>query len=117
MKHFKISEFDSTDKQGSGENMDETFLSMIDEAREIAKVPFIINSGYRTKNHNKKVGGKSDSAHLKGLAADIKCIDSRSRYIIVDSLKKVGFNRLGIAKSFIHCDIDLSKDKDVIWLY
>ena len=117
MKYFKYSEFDSPDEKGSGGNMDETFLSMLDEARHLAKLPFKINSGYRTEEHNTYVGGKSNSSHLKGLACDIHCVNSRSRFIILKALKDVGFNRIGIAKTFIHCDLDLDKSQNVTWLY
>ena len=117
MVHFFISEFDSPDLKGSGQLMSETFLSMIDEARGIANVPFKINSGFRTDKHNKKVGGKKGSSHLKGLACDIKCVDSRSRFKIINALISVGFTRIGIAKSFIHCDVDINKASQVVWIY
>lgn len=117
MKHFNIKEFDSPDLKGSGALMDETFLSMLDEARNEANIPFKINSGYRTIEHNKKVGGVKSSSHLKGLACDISCFDSRSRFIILSSLLNAGFTRVGIAKSFIHVDCDIDKPKMVSWLY
>lgn len=117
MIHFDISEFDSPDKKGSGKYMDKTFLSMIDEARGIARIPFKINSGYRTRKRNKRVGGVSNSSHLKGLACDIRCVDSNTRYLIINALRDVGFTRIGIAKTFIHCDIDTSKSPNVIWMY
>ena len=86
--------------------------------RDLAGVPFRINSGYRTKEHNKKVGGKPNSAHTMGCAAD-HCVDSRNRCYILGALLEVGFNRVGIAKTFIHVDnsYDASHDEDVIWLY
>ena len=37
------------------------------------EVKININSGYRTKSHNKAVGGSTTSKHCKGLAADIIC--------------------------------------------
>lgn len=37
------------------------------------EVSININSGYRTKAHNKKIGGSPTSKHCKGLAADIIC--------------------------------------------
>ena len=97
--------------------MDEVFLEMLDKARHLAGIPFHINSGYRSPDHNRKVGGKKDSAHLKGLAADIHCVDSRSRAYILGGLIDAGFNRIGIASTFIHVDDDPSKDADVVWLY
>ncbi len=117
MKFFKLKEFDSPDLKGSGKLMDETFLAMLEDARNIANIPFKINSGFRTIEHNKKVGGVKSSSHLRGLASDISCIDGTSRFIILNALQQAGFNRIGISKSFIHCDIDMFKPKNVIWIY
>ena len=48
MKYFKLEEFDSPDLKGSGKNMKKDFLVKLDEARELAGIPFKINSGFRT---------------------------------------------------------------------
>jgi len=116
-KYFSIKEFDSPDVIGSGNKMDKKFIEKLDYARSNAGVPFKINSGYRTNKWNEKVGGRIGSSHIKGLAADIQAIGSRDRALIVKSLLDVGINRIGIAKTFIHCDVDKDKDQDVIWLY
>ena len=118
LEYFKISEFDSPDVKGSGINMDQDFLELLDCARSYAGIPFKINSGYRTKEHNKKVGGVKDSSHLIGRAADISCKDSKSRALIIGSLLEAGFMRVGVHKSFIHVDNDVeNKSFPVIWLY
>ncbi len=39
----------------------------------LGSVPLIITSGYRCPALNAAVGGVADSAHVKGLAADIVC--------------------------------------------
>tara|TARA_X000001382_G_scaffold107031_1_gene82588 strand:- start:19 stop:372 length:354 start_codon:yes stop_codon:yes gene_type:complete len=117
MKYFTYKEFDSPDLPNSGMNMDSNFILMLDNAREIAGIPFEINSGYRTIEHNQKVGGKKDSSHLSGKAADISVSDSVQRWIIINSLIKVGFNRIGVAKTFIHVDSDDKKDPNIIWTY
>ncbi len=98
-------------------NMNEDFLAKLDNARMIADIPFIINSAWRSVEHNEKVGGKPDSSHLKGLAVDIKVTNSRQRFIVLQSLIAAGFNRIGIAKTFIHVDGDNEKDPRVTWLY
>lgn len=98
------------------ENMDANFLHKLDKARSIANMPFIINSAYRSPEHPLSIKNPS-SSHIKGLAVDIKCTDSRTRFIIVDALIKVGFNRIGIADTFIHVDLDLDKSNKVIWTY
>ena len=117
MKYFNLSEFDSPDVVGSGEVMDMEFLSRLDQARSLCDIPFRITSGYRSEAHNRKVGGVSNSSHLKGLAADIACTNSAARHIIVSALLKVGLNRIGIANTFIHVDRDSSKPANVIWTY
>lgn len=99
------------------ENMNADFLNKLDEAREIANIPFIINSAYRSPEHNAKIGGKPNSSHIKGLAVDISVTDSRQRFIVLNALLEVGFTRIGIADTFIHVDLDSEKSKDVIWTY
>tara|TARA_R110001632_G_scaffold15889_1_gene51981 strand:+ start:151 stop:477 length:327 start_codon:yes stop_codon:yes gene_type:complete len=98
-------------------NMDVDFLAKLDKAREYADLPFIINSAYRSPEHNAKVGGKPGSSHIKGLAVDISAKDSRTRFLILDALFAVGFTRIGIADSFIHVDSDIDKSQNVIWTY
>lgn len=117
MKYFKLSEFDSPDEPGSGNRMQETTLRMLDDARSIAGIPFRINSGFRSKSHNAYIGGSKYSSHCYGYAVDIHCTDSRSRSILIDSLRKAGFNRFGIGDTFVHVDNDPEKDANVIWLY
>ena len=97
--------------------MDKDFLEKLDYARGNAGIPFKITSGYRSGAWNQRVGGRVGSSHLKGLAADIACVGSRDRYIIVKALMDVGINRIGIGKTFVHCDVDKSKDANVIFLY
>jgi len=117
MKYFEYEEFDSPDVQGSGQLMDPKLLEMIDEVREIYGKPIRVTSGYRTEAHNHKVGGVSSSSHLKGLAIDVACVKSDDRFEMLTALLEVGFNRIGVAGSFIHVDIDKDKSQNVIWTY
>ena len=116
MSYFETKEFDSPDHKNSGVNMDSNFLKLLNNAREIAGIPFKITSGYRSVSHNKSVGGVQNSSHLIGKAADIAVGSGKERYIIIDALIKANFKRLGVAKTFIHCDNDNSKP-DSIWTY
>lgn len=122
LNYFDYEEFDSPDEIGSGlpqrdgGKMCMEFLCKIDEARQIANVAFKITSGYRTPEHNAKVGGRIGSSHLKGCAADIHVTNSAHRSAIVQGLIKAGFTRIGIAKTFIHADCDENKPS-AIWLY
>jgi uncharacterized protein YcbK (DUF882 family) len=117
VKYFEYEEFDSPDIQGSGQLMDPKLLNMIDEAREIYGKPIHVTSGYRTEAHNRKVGGVDSSSHLKGLAIDVACVRSDDRFKMLSALLEVGFNRIGVAGTFIHVDIDKDKSQNVIWTY
>ena len=122
LNYFNFQEFDSPDEIGSGMpseqggKMNKEFLFKLDEARMLAGTPFKITSGYRTEAHNKKVGGVKGSSHTKGCAVDIAVNSGLQRSAIVCALAKVGFTRIGIAKTFVHCDLDKEKQNS-IWLY
>lgn len=47
----------------------------LEALRERAGTPIIINSGYRSRQLNKKVGGAANSNHLTGCAVDIRVKD------------------------------------------
>jgi zinc D-Ala-D-Ala carboxypeptidase len=86
-KNFSYDEFDSPLQEGSGQLMSNELISMLDDARELAGVPFKITSGYRIEadiERLKKAGYKvsRNSSHLKGLAADIAC----TRYWQIDTI-------------------------------
>lgn len=122
MKYFRYHEFDSPDVQGSGQLMDKAFLDMLDFAREIYGKPMEITSGFRTEEYNQDLKARGyaaspKSSHLKGLAADIACTESADRWDMIDSFIKAGFNRIGVAKTFIHVDCDPDKTPFVIWTY
>lgn len=114
---FESSEFDSPDKPGSGKLMQREFMERLVRARTTAGIPFEVNSGFRTPARNRKVGGKADSPHLAGHAADIHVVNSRPRFLILKAAVEAGINRIGIGRTFIHLDYDPSKDPDVTWLY
>ena len=116
MSYFETKEFDCPNLPNSGINMDSAFLQMLNDARSIAGISFNITSGYRTKERNELVGGVSNSSHLIGKAADIAVGSGGERYIILNALIKAGFRRMGVAKTFIHCDNDESKPNSV-WTY
>lgn len=117
LKYFTLSEFDSPDEPGSGENMDEQLLEQLDLLREKLGFPLRINSGYRTEAHNKKVKGSLNSAHTRGLAVDIQAMSGRARFDIVVTALELGFKRIGVAKTFIHLDMDTSLPGQCIWSY
>ena len=97
-------------------DMNEQLIQRLDLARSIAKTPFKVNSAVRCEAHNKASGGVENSAHLTGNAVDISCFDRNKRFLIIDALIHVGFNRIGIYDKFIHVDNDDSKTARVLWI-
>ncbi len=98
-------------------DMDSDFMEMLQIARELAGIPFIITSGYRCGEHNAAVGGVPDSSHVRGLAVDIRVRNNNGRYIILKALLEAGFTRIGIGDGFLHVDNDTRKTQDIIWTY
>lgn len=93
-------------------------MSMLNMARDLSSVPFIITSGSRCETYNKEVGGVEDSEHLTGQASDIYVPDSVYRFIILRSLLVAGCRRIGIGKDFIHAGTKQEgKAQKVLWLY
>jgi uncharacterized protein YcbK (DUF882 family) len=93
-------------------------LQHLDAIREKLGRPVTITSGLRCSEHNRAVGGRPTSAHLKGLAVDISCGSSIERYELLGALFTMpGFTRIGIARDFIHVDIDVKKPQRVVWIY
>ena len=93
------------------------FIDELDGLREALGVPLVITSGMRCETHNKLVGGKPNSAHLKGLAVDIECQASAFRFQLIETALSLGWLRVGIAKNFIHLDRDDSLVQKLIWIY
>lgn len=80
------------------------------------------NNGYRTKNYNnqlRKRGLKAvlNSAHIYHKAVDIRIKNSQERFEVMTAASKVGFPRIGVARTFIHLDVDESKPQETLWLY
>lgn len=113
--------FDSPDIPGSGKCMNTDFLRMLQDLERVSGYPVFdnINSGARSPAHNHKVGGVSNSAHKMPTcrAADIHVPNIDVRDYLVEKAVKVGFRRIGIARTFIHLDNDPSKAQDVAWGY
>lgn len=75
--------------------------------RDCLGVPIVINSAYRTYNHNLAIGGKKGSNHLQGLAVDIRqnLYDNKKFYKIIEELIAYGILPAGeliYYETFIH---------------
>lgn len=86
-------------------------------ARDKLGKPMVFTSGYRCQKLNKAVGGVADSAHLTGMAVDIRYNSESHAKELIDALIFAGFKRIGLGGTFIHVDIDMSKPHPACWIY
>ena len=115
--HFKLSDFDSPDRPGSGIHMRFSTLEMVEKARVYYDKTLFPKSGYRTPKHNKVVGGVKDSSHVGGWAVDFGNITNAELIIFLEALWKAGFRRFGIMLTSIHVDNDPTKVPVAMWAY
>lgn len=82
MKHFSIKELtasstakakkiNNTPTPGIEQNLTALVNRVLDPLREAYGKPIRVNSGYRSPELNKAVGGAKNSHHVLGMAADI----------------------------------------------
>ena len=116
-KYFKTEEFLCPCGECPPHEPSPTLLFMLDEARSVAGIAFGINSGVRCPKHNREVGGTLDSEHISGEGADIAVTSAWERFTIVSALLKVGFNRIGVGKTFVHAGVSKTKPRPVLWVY
>ena len=112
-----------------------SLVRQLQDARDYAclkagrTVRFRIASGVRCRKHNAAVGGKKDSAHIPkkikilsgdliaSHAADLAAASSPNRYYILYGLMMAGFDRIGVDRTYIHADDDVTRPAQVVWHY
>jgi len=113
-ENFSLQEFDCKD----GTPVPQQFVKnvkllaeQLQTLRDYIKEPVMITgSGYRTPEHNKRVGGAVNSQHLTASGADINAKNYTPRQLskIIEKLireKKMLQGGIGVYKGFVHYDI------------
>lgn len=97
MKYFTINELtrtstglDNTPSKDVQANLEYLVNNVLDKVREVYGKPIKVNSGYRSKLVNKKVGGASNSQHTKGEAVDITGGNKTENKMIYEIIKNLG---------------------------
>ena len=110
--NFTLSEFNSKDGAAMplevAQNITE-LMNNLQVLRDFYRKPITINSGYRSPEHNKKIGGVTNSKHVLGLAADIvvKGVDPSDVARTIEMLIRQGKMKeggVGRYKNFTHYD-------------
>lgn len=109
--NFKVKEFACNDGSDAVLISDD-LVDLLQKIRDHFGVAVTINSGYRTSTYNKKVGGATNSQHVKGTAADIvvKGVDPLTvgqyvEYIMPDH------GGIGVYQTFTHVDVRTSRSR------
>lgn len=116
-KHFSLDEFKC--KCGSCETptINPLLISELELIRSIVNEPIYINSGYRCKEHNKRVGGTNNSQHTLGNAADIRCkgINAIELGDIIQCMYPTQYGiGIYVEDNFVHFDV---RDQKARWVY
>lgn len=111
--NFKVKEFAC--KDGSDEVLiSDELVTALQKIRTHFGKAVTITSAYRTKAHNKKVGGATSSQHLKGTAADIKVSDT-GPLVVALYAQSLGVKGIGlysyISGGFVHIDVRNGKSR------
>lgn len=75
-------------------------LVALNNLRKVWGKQIVINSAYRSPEHNKKIGGSPNSQHLLGRAFDCRVTDPDFAKLA----RRMGFNGVGVYPTFTHID-------------
>lgn len=83
--------------------------------REINK-PFMVVSGYRSPEHNAKVGGAKHSKHMEGTAVDISMV-GHDPHLFERVARRAGFLGFGFypENNFMHIDLGPKREWGTRW--
>lgn len=105
--NFSVKEFAC--KDGSDRILIDTeMVKELQEIRDHFKVPVTINSGYRTAAYNKKVGGSTNSYHMKGQAFDI-VVKGKTAAEVAAYAYQIGIPGIIQYNTFVHVDSRATK--------
>lgn len=95
--------------------VDDGFLEVMNLIRAELGRPIIVNSWYRCEEYDKSIGGKG--AHRTGVAADIRCLHSLTRWRLVTLAQAHQIDRIGIGDTFLHFDMHKEYPAPRMWTY
>lgn len=101
--HFRRAEFACSCGCGF-DSIDHATLEILEAVREAFAAPVIVTSAARCPDHNRAVGGASNSQHLYGRAADIQVQGAEPSEVGDWIEKHFPEASLGRYQTFVHVD-------------
>lgn len=86
-------------------------------AWQIAGIPFVLTSAYKSAGWDKRKGRPETRPHALGKAMDIRRHSLQNRFKIVNALLQISFKRMDIAESFTHAGTSPLHTQNIVWLY
>lgn len=110
--NFDLAEFASKDGAAPGADVLKNLTNLakqLEALRNAINMPIRIISGFRSREHNVKIGGAVNSFHVMGMAADIQVkgmtptqVAKAIELLIKDGKMKQG--GLGVYRTWVHYD-------------
>lgn len=127
-KNFSYSEFTKSDTAARKhiqneittfevrDNIKALVDNLLQPLRDAWGEPLIINSGYRCKELNEKVGGVETSMHRTGEAADVACSNP---YELAKLIKRLGleYDQVILYPTFVHIAYTRNRENRMQILY
>lgn len=112
-KNFSKSEFECKDGSKMPEDVFENVKELafnLQIIRDCIEKAINLTNAYRSLSHNRSIGSKDTSQHIKGNAADLQVdgIEPNYLYTIIEDLilkGKIKQGGLGLYNTFVHYDI------------
>jgi len=123
-EHFNFSEFSCKGERCCGHSHPVCYglIEALEELRGAVgeymgdgRKGIVINSGFRCRVYNRKVGGSLDSEHCKGTAADIR-VEGLPAGVLAEIVENVlAFRKggIGVYDTFVH--VDVRRDGPARW--
>jgi zinc D-Ala-D-Ala carboxypeptidase len=96
--------------------VNEHAMDRLQALRDALGKPLIVNSAYRSPEHNRKVGGAKSSRHMQGDAFDIR-MTNHDPHAFERAARAAGFTGFGFyrASDFMHIDLGPVRDWGARW--
>lgn len=103
--------------KGTGEiAVNEAAMDKLQSLRDHLGKPLILTSAYRSRSHNRRVGGAKNSYHMRGVAFDVR-MENHDPHEFEAAAREAGFTGFGYypKSGFMHIDTGPARSWGTPW--